>query len=146
MLRALRLFFGGLFAAALFLLPSAAGTRTAFRPGRAYTFYCGSASSQAEIVTCKSSDAARYKYFLGGAVAGESTVYAAGEATAAEILASFEAELLFSEEAAGTTSYYAYTPSLGAPVEIGGYAVNLHVAVRAGGETAAGTPLIFGGF
>ncbi len=146
MFKTLRLIANGLCAWALMFVPAAMQTHTAFASGKEYTFYCGTASSQAAIVTCKPAFAAFYKYFLGDAVKGESTVYAAGEVSAAEILASFEAELLFTETAGGTTSYYCYAEALGAPVEIGPYAVNLHVAVGAAGETAVGTPLIFGGF
>ena len=142
----LRRMIGCFIAGALLFLPVALHTDTCFRPGEEYTFYCGSASSQAQTVVCDGAAAVFYRYFLGGEVKGESTVYGAGDTTAAALLAAFEAQLYFCEEAAGTTGYYAYSPLLGEGVALGGYTVNLHVVVRADGKTAVGTPLIFGGF
>lgn len=146
MFRTLRLAVCGLCAGVLLFLPVATHADTCFDPGEKYTFYCGSASSQAQAVVCGGEVAVYYRYFLGESVKGESTVYADGGPSAAEILASFDARLCFKEEAAGTTGYYCYSPRLGETVEAGGYEINLHVVVRADGKTAVGTPLIFGGF
>ena len=57
----------------------------------------------------------------------------------------YRAELLFTEESCGVVNYYMYSPLLGNCVFLNGYAVNLHVAVGAE-QTAAGTPLVFGGY
>lgn len=146
MLRALRLAVGCFCAGILLFLPVALHADTCFAPGEEYTFYCGSASSEARTVVCRGELAVYYRYVLGGEVKGESTVYAAEGPSAAEILASFEARLCFSECVAGTTGYYCYSAKLGDTVRVNGYAVNLHVVVRADGATAVGTPLVFGGF
>ena len=42
-------------------------------------------------------------------------------------------------------SYYCRSPLLGEGILLNGERVNLHIAAG-GGQTAAGTPLIFGGF
>lgn len=146
MFRTLRLAIGGLCAGVLLFLPVATHADTCFEPGEEYTFYCGSASSQAQTFVCRGEIAVYYRYFLGDSIRGESTVYADDGPSAAEILASFEARLCFSERVAGTTGYYCYSAKLGEAVQINGYAVNLHVVVRADGATAVGTPLVFGGF
>lgn len=77
------------------------------------------------------------------ATAGESVRYAGDRYE--EIKAYYKGELVFCESAAGVTNYYLYSPLLGDPVDLGGALVNLHVAVS-NGQTAAGTPLIFGGY
>ena len=80
---------------------------------------------------------------LTGAVAGESVRYT-GDCYF-DLKEKFGATLLFTEEACGVVNYYLYSPYLGACVELGGERVNLHIAVSSE-QTAAGTPLIFGGF
>ena len=80
---------------------------------------------------------------LTGAVAGESVRYS-GDCYLG-LKEKFGATLLFTEEACGVTNYYLYSPYLGRCVELGGERVNLHIAVSSE-QTAAGTPLIFGGF
>lgn len=62
-----------------------------------------------------------------------------------ELKKQYRAKLVFSENVAGVENYYLYSPLLGKPVDLGGKLVNLHIAVSAE-QTAAGTPLIFGGF
>lgn len=64
---------------------------------------------------------------------------------AEELISRFRAKILFTEEAAGVVNYYCYSPLLKNTVLIGGKTVNLHIACS-GSETAAGTPVIFGGF
>ncbi len=97
--------------------------------------YYGAPSSNGEIVCSEEP--------LLLAAAGESAVY---EGDCYEALrARFCAELVFCEEAAGVTSYYLFSPFLGQGVRVAGERINLHIAVR-DGQTAAGTPLIFGGF
>ena len=80
---------------------------------------------------------------LTGAVAGESVRYAGDRYEA--LKEKFGATLLFTEEACGVTNYYLYSRDLGEGCAVGGYLVNLHIAVSEE-ETAVGTPLIFGGF
>ncbi len=64
---------------------------------------------------------------------------------AEELVASFRGEILFTEEACGRVSYYAYARGLGEGIWLYGKKVNLHVAV---GEEicVVGTPIIFDGF
>ena len=62
-----------------------------------------------------------------------------------ELLRSLRAEVVFCERTGGVVSYYCRSPLLGSGVLLGGERVNLHIAVG-GGRTAAGTPVIFGGF
>ena len=79
---------------------------------------------------------------------GESVRYAltiSGESEAARVLQTYGAELLWTEEACGVTSYYALSPRLGAGIWVNGRLVNLHIAVG-GEQCVVGTPIIFGGF
>lgn len=110
-----------------------------FAQGSAYTFYLGASSSSLAVVT---RTPVLTKLLL-GETAGESTVYEGN--CYEELKERYRAELLFSEEACGTVNYYLYSPVLGGGVMLDGYLVNLHVAVSERG-TAAGSPLIFGGF
>ena len=108
-----------------------------FAGGERYEFYRGTSSD--EIVL------ARFPYeklFLSG-IKGESARFKGDRAE--ELVARFGAEILFTEEAAGVVNYYCFTPVLGDAVLLGESAVNLHIACN-GEETAAGTPVIFGGF
>lgn len=109
-----------------------------FKRGERYELYYGSSSSRmlvgAEPVKDK---------LLTGKVTGESVRYSGDRR--AEVEARYRAELLFTEEACGVVNYYYYSPVLGGGVRLGEYVVNLHVAVSEG-QTAAGTPFIFGGF
>lgn len=111
----------------------------AFEGGEHYEFYLG-ASSAALILP--SENPARDKLLLGG-TAGESVRYEGDRWE--ELKIRYRAEVLFTEEAGGVTNYYCYSPCFTESVWIGGYFVNFHVAVSAE-RTAAGTPLVFGGF
>lgn len=113
-----------------------------FEGGERYEFYLGASSSQTIV---PSQTPARDKLLLSGlsGVAGESARYEGD--CAAEIAARFGAKLQFTEEACGVVNYYMYAPALGGGVRLNGKTVNLHIAVG-NGQTAAGTPLIFGGF
>lgn len=110
-----------------------------FEEGEAYELYFG-ASSSSEIASTHSPFLDK---LLRQDVAGESVRYSGNCYEA--LKARFCAELLFTEEAAGVTSYYLYSPLLGEGVLLDGRVVNLQIAVGSG-QTAAGTPLIFGGF
>lgn len=110
-----------------------------FGMGKSYELYLAPASSLSPIPT---QDPLSDK-LLAGKTAGESVRY--DGQCAEELIAHFRAELLFEEEACGAVNYYLYSPMLGEGVELYGKEVNLHIAVR-GNETAAGTPLIFGGY
>ncbi len=68
-----------------------------------------------------------------------------GARKAEEIIKQMQAELLFTEEAGGVLSYYAYAKNLGGGIVVSGTKVNLHIAV-ADGRLVVGTPIIFGGF
>ena len=109
-----------------------------FDMGESYEVYYGQSSSS----LMKSTENPLLEK-LTGKVAGESVRYEGDQYEA--LKAKFGATLLFTEEACGVTNYYLYSPVLGGGVALGGYTVNLHIAVSAE-QTAAGTPLIFGGF
>ncbi len=119
----------------------ALGGGTAFAEGETYTFYCGGASSSAQIVTCEK-NAGLVKLFLCD-VRGESTVYQNADVAALE--QEYRATLLWQEECAGVVSRYYSSPCFSQSVYIGGQEVNLHIAVR-GDTVCVGTPLIFGGY
>lgn len=121
-----------LFAAFLSLSP-------VFEGGTGYELYLGASSS---ALTVRTENPALDKFLLGN-VAGESVRYEGNRLE--EIAKKYHAEVLFTEEAAGVVNYYCYSSYLGGCVLLDGYAVNLHIAVSAE-QTAAGTPLIFGGF
>ena len=132
-------------AACLILLAFAAGaacyalTRApVFSGGSGYEFSCGDSSS-ARVV--RPASPALYKLFH--AVGGESVRYEGD--VSARLIEEFSAALVFTEEACGVTNYYLYSPRLGDGIALGGKLVNLHIAVGRG-QTAAGTPVIFGGF
>lgn len=119
------------FVALLFFAP-------AFAPGERYELYTGTSSALCLETDCPLLDKLR----LGG-VRGESVRYTGD--LAEEIAEQFRGELLFTEEACGVKNYYLYSPFLGEGILLNGRLVNLHIAVN-GEQTAAGTPLIFGGF
>lgn len=112
-------------------------TASVFPSGERHEFYKGTSSE--EIVLSRSP---YEKLFLSN-VKGESVRYAGDRAE--EMIKRFNAEILFTEEAAGVVNYYCYSPMLENNVLIGEERVNLHIACN-GEETAAGTPVIFGGF
>lgn len=109
-----------------------------FEKGNTYTLYYGNSSSAPFEET---SFPARKKLFTN--VKGESVCYSGDKLS--ELSEKFRAKLLFSETVCGIENYYFFSPLLGRPCDLFGYPVNLHIAVG-GGKTAAGTPLIFGGF
>ena len=108
-----------------------------FERGERHEFYTGTSSD--EIVLARSP----LEKLLLSNIKGESVRYEGDRAE--ELIARFNAEILFTEEAAGVTNYYCYSPMLKGGVVLCGALVNLHVAVS-GNRTAAGTPVIFGGF
>ena len=122
-------------AGALFVLRHAPSFAGATR----YTLFLGETSS-AEAVLLEG-DA--LPLLLSPEVRGESAVYQSD--CAEELLRAYRARVLFIEKAAGTLSYYCYSPLLGEGLLLNGKRVNLHIAAGRG-QTAAGTPLLFGGF
>ena len=105
-------------------------------------FYLHSASSQAEQTSTLSvRDYPKVK--------GESVIFALNganeETKLQEILSRYRARVLFTEEVCGTRSYYCHTDEWNNAIAIGGYAVNLHIAIS-NERCAVGTPMIFGGF
>ena len=120
------------FALALYASP-------AFDRGDGYEVSLGKTSSAEQIVT---ENPLLLKMFRSG-VKGESVRYEGNRYE--ELKEAFDAELLFTETECGVTNYYLYSQKLGGGVALGGYLVNLHVAVREN-RTAVGTPVIFGGF
>lgn len=110
-----------------------------FGGGEGYELYLSPSSSSLVVL----SDDPLLDKLLLGETAGESVRYEGN--CAQEIADRFRAELLFTETAGGIENYYMYSPMLKGGVELNGYTVNLHIAVSET-QTAAGTPLIFGGF
>lgn len=108
-----------------------------FAGGERYEFYTGTSSDK--IVLAHSP----YEKLLLPGVRGESVRYTGNRAE--ELIARYRATVLFREEAAGVVNYYCFSPLLCGSVTIGEETVNLHIACN-GDETAAGTPIIFGGF
>lgn len=106
--------------------------------GEGYTFYLGKSSSARAV----SSTSPLIKLFL-GETKGESAVYRGDRYE--EFARKYRAKLLFTERVGDTVSYYLYSPDMGESVALCGEAVNLQIAVG-GGQTAVGTPLIFGGW
>lgn len=111
----------------------------AFENGEAYTFYAEKNSSSKAYVT---NTPALSKIFL-GPVAGESVLYQGNRVE--ELAKRYKAKLLLFEEACGVKNFYFHSPMFKDSVEICGVQVNLHIALTEK-HTAAGTPLIFGGF
>ena len=124
-------------AAACVFFVYALSNSPAFSEGTRYEFYTGT-SSDTVLLSRSPLD----KLFL-PETKGESVRYRGDRAH--EILTQFGAEILFIEEAAGVTNYYCYSSALKNGLDLNGKQVNLHVACN-GEETAAGTPIIFGGF
>lgn len=108
-----------------------------FGQGERHEFYKGTSSD--EIVLSRTPYA---KLFLSD-LKGESVRYTGDRAE--ELIVHFNAKILFTEEAAGIVNFYCYSPVLENAVLIGDQTINLHIACN-GKETAAGTPIIFGGF
>lgn len=112
-------------------------TRSPVFDGEGYELYTG--TSSAEVIVTDAPAAVK----LTLPVAGESARWEGDRA--AELLERFDARVLFCEEVCGTRNYYCSSPLLGEGVLLRGVRVNLHIAVS-GSRTAAGTPVIFGGF
>ncbi len=113
----------------------------AFGQAERYRFYLGASSSARSFA----SDSPLTDKLTAERIAGESAEYSGDRCE--ELRTRFRARLLFREEACGVVNYYLYSPCLGDCVYLNGYAVNLHIAVdEEGTRTAAGTPLIFGGY
>ena len=110
-----------------------------FGRGEGYEISLGASSSAEQIVT---ENPLLVKLLCAGEK-GESVRYEGDRYE--ELKSSFDAELLFTETEGSVTNYYLYSPKLGGGIALGGYLVNLHVAVREN-RTAVGTPVIFGGF
>ena len=110
-----------------------------FPRGEYYELYLGENSSGPCVAT---ENPFLDKLRLGG-VRGESVRYAGDRAD--ELLSRYHARVLYEEPACGVMNYYCYSPLLGNSVRLMGYYVNLHIAVSET-QTAAGTPIIFGGF
>ena len=122
-------------AGALFVLRHAPSFAGAAR----YTLFLGETSSAEAIVL----EGDALPLLLSPEVRGESAVYQSD--CAEELLRAYRARVLFIEEAAGMVSYYCYSPLFGEGLLLNGKRVNLHIAAGRG-QTAAGTPLLFGGF
>ena len=108
------------------------------------TFYLDSTSSQSLLKE-------KISWLDFPRIRGESVCFSLQDKTqtAEEILHSimekYNAEILFSEEAEGVISYYAYTDEWTDHVRVEDKKVNLHVALSAT-QCVVGSPIIFGGF
>ena len=110
-----------------------------FPRGERYELYLGASSS----ARCVETDNPLLDKLRLGGVQGESVYYSGDRAQ--ELFSRYHARVLHRENACGVINYYCYSPLLGPCVRVGEYAVNLHIAVSQT-QTAAGTPIIFGGF
>lgn len=131
-------FFAVLLSAACALFLVFALRAPVFGGGEGYEVYYGASSSAPFART----DRPLYAK-LTGAVRGESARFRGD--LYEELKARFRAELLFSRKTGEVTDYYLYSEELGGGVMLEGRLVNLHIATD-GETTAAGTPLIFGGY
>ena len=122
-------------AGALFVLRHAPSFAGAAR----YTLFLGETSSAEAVVL----EGDALPLLLSSEVRGESAVFQGDRAE--DLLKAYRARVLFIEAAAGTVSYYCHSPLLGEGLLLNGEEVNLHIAAGRG-QTAAGTPLLFGGF
>ena len=109
----------------------------AFSKGERYEFYAGTSSDE---IVCSRSPFGKLAY---PKAKGECAYYTGDRVE--ELQNEFGAKVLFIEEAAGTINYYCYSPVFENEVALNGYTVNLHIAYN-GRSTAAGTPIIFGGY
>ena len=121
-------FFFALACAFLLLLPQWLDKPLLFAGAQRYTFFSGSASSQARITVATPEEAPFVRLTLQG-YTGESAYYPSAEDAFAQAEA-YGARLLFCERAGDVTDCYSYSPRLGGCVYVGGYAVNLHIALR----------------
>ncbi len=122
-------------------------TKLLFKSGDTYTFYVGSQSSNAQIITSSKVDALTYKQNL-EVICGESTVYDSID-EAEKIIKTYDANFVLKEKCTNTCSYYFYSKNLHNFVLINGVKVNLHIAINFSLNekmVAVGSPLIFGGF
>ena len=110
-----------------------------FTGGENYIFYCGTSSADCKEVR---SDNAKFTRLFLTNVCGESAEFK--ELNIDEFLSSVGGQVVFSENAAGITSYYC-SADLPYSVNLDGNEINLHIAVS---ETCVkvGTPIIFGGY
>ena len=136
-------FFFALACAFLLLLPQWLDKPLLFAGAQRYTFFSGSASSQARITVATPEEAPFVRLTLQG-YTGESAYYPSAEDAFAQAEA-YGAALLLVQRSADVTDYYYYSAQLEGGVVLSCGLVNLHVAVRAGGDVV-GSPLIFGGY
>lgn len=103
------------------------------------TYYLDSASSQGlQTSRLEGLDFLRVK--------GESVFIASDtQPHVQEIIKSYGASVVWTEQIDGVTSYYCYTPRWKETVVVNGRRVNLHIACVNGGF-ALGSPIIFGGY
>ena len=105
-----------------------------------YEIYLENYSSSADIVMLN--DISTYKTLSN--ISGESC-RVRGHVTKEEILNSFNARLVFEENHANGTSYYAYAQTIKYRTIVRGENINLHVFVGENG-IKVGSPIIFGSF
>ncbi len=110
-----------------------------FEEGESYELSYGASSSAQTVRT----DSPLFDKLINNTVAGESVRYTGDRYE--ELKREFQAELLFTENAGGVVNYYLYSPRISGGMKLYGKTVNLHIAVGSE-QTAAGTPIIFGGF
>ena len=78
-------------------------------------------------------------------VKGECVRFVGEEENLPSLLEKLNAEILFTERAGGSVSYYCYAQDLSGGICINGRLVNVQIAFH-GSLCAVGTPLIFDGF
>lgn len=109
-----------------------------------YTFYLGSKSSNAQIVTVDASKAEKTKNLLKD-VEGESVAFSSDFGYETEVIKRYNAVEVKREIVNFTTNVYYYSYNIPYFVLVGGKKVNLHVAYSKD-ITSVGIPFIFGSY
>lgn len=114
--------------------------RICFDGGKNYVFYCG--TSSADCKTVRADKNAKFTRIFLADVCGEGAEFE--ELDIDGFLSTVGGEIIFSESAAGITSYYC-SANLPYSVVIDGAVINLHIAVCEN-SVKVGSPIIFGGY
>ncbi len=109
-----------------------------------YTFYLGSATSNAKIVTVDAGEAEKTKNSLKD-VEGESVAFSSESGYEIDIIKRYKAVEVKRESVNFTTNVYYYSDNIPYFVLVGGKKVNLHVSYSKD-ITSVGIPFIFGSY
>ncbi len=139
-MRFVKLSIAALSAAFILFAIAALPDKICFNGGDNYVFYCGTSSSDCKIIRADN-NAGVTRLFLKN-VCGESAEFEKLDID--EFLKKVGGQVLFTESAAGITSYYC-SARLPYSVVLDGEKINLHIAVCEN-SIKVGSPIIFGGY